>query len=80
MAERRVEEGHDLDWHLLVGAVEFAQQRRRADPPANHVDAQRTVAGPDGGERPGLGSQQVTGVRQERLPVRGEPDPACGSG
>lgn len=36
------------------------------------------MAGPDGGERPRLGAQQIAGGRQERPPVDGQFGPARG--
>ena len=57
-----------------MGTVELAKQLRRARPPADHVHAQRAAAGPDGGERPLLGTQQVTRVRQAEIEARDERD------
>jgi hypothetical protein len=75
-----VEEGHDVELDLGVRAVEVAQHGGRAEPPADHVDAQRAAAGADGGHCPLLGPQQVSGMRQERLSVDGEPHTARGAG
>ena len=75
-----VEQGHDVELDLGMRAVEVAQQTGRREPPADHVDAQRAAAGPHGSGRPLLGLEEVAGVRQERLPVDGEPGSAraCG--
>ena len=67
-----VEQRHDVELDLGVRAVEVAQQARRRDPPADHVDAQRAAAGAHGGGRALRGPQQFAGVGQERLPVDGE--------
>ena len=67
-----VEQGHDVQLDLGVRAVEVAQQRRRRDPPADHVDAQRAAAGTHGGGGPLRGPQEFAGVGQERLAVDGE--------
>jgi hypothetical protein len=63
-----------------VRAVEAAQQARGRELPADHVDAQSPAPGTHGGGRPGLGLEKIAGVRQERLPVGGEPGPAGRAG
>lgn len=58
--------------------MEVAEQAGRGESSADDVDAQRAVAGPDGGVGPRLGAQQFAGVRQERPPVDGRFGPARG--
>jgi hypothetical protein len=67
-----VEQGHDIKLGLGMRAVEVAQQSRRSDPAADHVDPQRAATGPYRGGGPVFGLEQIAGVRQERLPVHGE--------
>lgn len=47
---------------------------------ADHVDAQGPAARPYRGGRPFRGSQEIAGVRQERLAVDGEPGTARSAG
>jgi hypothetical protein len=73
----RVEQaGHDLEPQPRLRIVEVTQQAGGGDPRVDHVDAQRAAARPDGVRGPLLGQQEGAGVRQERLPVRGEPGSA----
>jgi hypothetical protein len=60
--------------------VGVAQQACRGDAPADHVDPQRAVAGTHRGGRLLPGLEGAAGMRQERLPVDGEPGSARGAG
>jgi hypothetical protein len=75
-----VEEGHDIEFGSGMRAVEVAQQAGRREPPADHVDAQRAAAGAHRSGGPLFGLQEIARVRQERLPVDGEPGSARGAG
>jgi hypothetical protein len=61
-------------------AVEAAQQFGGGELTSDHVHAQRAAPGAHRGGGPFLGLQQMAGVRQERLPVDGEPGAARGPG
>jgi hypothetical protein len=75
-----VEEGHHVEFGTGMRAVEVAQQAGWGEPPADHVDAQRAVAGAYGSDRSFFGLEKIAGVRQERLAVDGEPGAARGTG
>lgn len=75
-----VVEGHDVEFDVGVCAVEVAQQAGDGAPAADDVDAEGAVAGPYGRGGPLGGPQEGTGVRQERLPVDGEPGSTRGAG
>lgn len=75
-----VEEGHDVEFDPGMCAVEVARQSGRREASADHIDAQRTAAGPHGGRRPFRGPEEITGMGQERLPVDGEVGSARGAG
>ncbi len=76
MAAPGVEQGHHVELGLGVRAVEVAQQAGRAEPPPDHVDAQVAAAGTHRGGGPLRGLEELAGMRQERVAVGGQLDPA----